>query len=337
MKITKLTIKNFKSLVYFEILDVPDLVILAGPNGTGKSSVLEAILFFKETIGPYQTYTQTGSVVNLGASFTEISISLIVFPQAIVSLKIIHNIELKNDILEGSIKIGKIGNVIEQNIPNELRHMLTAYRIAEFPDIGTFDFFNPNRVMVKKQLINITVGGFNDPQEKIRRLTFSPSEKFSLTKDYLAQCALSDIQTIITKVKKEKIKVGEEDIPDSLKFIKDIFNKLLIPKKFKEVDLSTSPVKFIVETPQGEVDIDDLSSGEKEILFCYTELIKLQPNNSIILYDEPDLHLNQEVERALIPILRRIGKNNQFWMATHSLGIMSSVKYDELFRLENFY
>lgn len=333
MRIKDLTIKNYKSLVEFELVNAPDIVVLAGPNGTGKSSVLEAIVFFKESLGPYHGWTLPGTVVNTAAQFAEISIRFKVFPEEIVYLKKVHNIELKSDILEGYLKIDSNGRM-ERKAPTELRSLMSAYR-KDFPSIGIFDFYNPYRFIGRKRLMSIAVEGFTDPEEKRRRVTFLPAEKFARTKDYLAQCALGDIQTVITKVRKEQVKIGMKDVPDSLRPIKRIFNNLLAPKKFSGVDLSTSPIRFVVETPQGEVDIDDLSSGEKEILFGYTELLKLHPQNSIILYDEPDLHLNQEVERKIVPLLRSIGTNNQFWIATHSFGIMDSVEYNELFRLEN--
>jgi len=336
MKIIDLRIKNYKCLVDFELLDAPDVVVLAGPNGTGKSSVLEAILFFKERIGAYYSWELPGTIVNATAPFAEISIKFKVFPEEIEYLKKLHNRELEGDTLEGWIKIGKNGNLIESKIPNELSILLRTYRNEDFPNVGIFDFYNPNRFMGRKELRSITVGAFDDREEKRRRVTFLPGIKFNLTKDYLAQCALGDLQTLQRKVRKEQVKVGPEDLSDSLEPIKSIFNNLLAPKKLKEVDISSSPITFVVETPQGEVDIDDLSSGEKEILFGYTELLKLHPQNSIILYDEPDLHLNQEVERKIIPILRSIGANNQFWIATHSFGIMDSVEYRELFRLENY-
>lgn len=53
MKITALKIKNFKSLKNVHMADIPDIIVLAGPNGIGKSSILEAILCFKETLETY--------------------------------------------------------------------------------------------------------------------------------------------------------------------------------------------------------------------------------------------------------------------------------------------
>jgi predicted ATPase len=336
MKIKDLTIKNFKSLVDFELLDAPDVVVLAGPNGTGKSSVLEAIVFFKESIGPYYGWTLPGFVVNTGASFAEISVKFKVFPEEKAYLKAAQGMELSTDTLDGWIKVGKHGNILERRIPQQLAFLMKSYRTKDYPNVGIFDFFNPYRVMGRKQVTTIAVGAFIDQEEKRRRVTFSPSEKFDMTKDYLAQCEMSDIQNVVAKVRKERIRIGLEDVPDSLGLIKKIFNSLLAPKKFIGVDLSESPIRFVVETPQGEIDIDDLSSGEKEILFGFTELLKLHPDNSIILYDEPDLHLNQEVQRKIVPLLREIGKNTQLWTATHSFEVMDSVGYNELFRLENY-
>jgi predicted ATP-dependent endonuclease of OLD family len=46
-------------------------------------------------------------------------------------------------------------------------------------------------------------------------------------------------------------------------------------------------------------DIDELSSGEKEIVYGYLWLRTGTPRRSIILIDEPELHLNPAQEYAL--------------------------------------
>ncbi len=43
MQIVKLTTKNFKALSFLEIDDAGSVVTLSGDNGSGKSSVLQAI------------------------------------------------------------------------------------------------------------------------------------------------------------------------------------------------------------------------------------------------------------------------------------------------------
>jgi hypothetical protein len=68
-------------------------------------------------------------------------------------------------------------------------------------------------------------------------------------------------------------------------------------------------------------DIDDLSSGEKEVLFGYLRLRNNAPQHSIVLIDEPELHLNPALLRGFPQFYHQhIGRNlrNQLWLVTHS-------------------
>jgi AAA domain, putative AbiEii toxin, Type IV TA system/Protein of unknown function (DUF4435) len=81
-------------------------------------------------------------------------------------------------------------------------------------------------------------------------------------------------------------------------------------------------MSFPVLTPSGKShDIDDLSSGEKEVLYGYLRLRNSAPRNSILLIDEPELHLNPRLIRGLAAFYHRhLGRshNNQLWLVTHS-------------------
>ncbi len=68
-------------------------------------------------------------------------------------------------------------------------------------------------------------------------------------------------------------------------------------------------------------DIDELSSGEKEVLYGYLRLRNSAPRNSVILLDEPELHLNPSLLQGLADFYHRnLGRamNNQLWLVTHS-------------------
>lgn len=79
---------------------------------------------------------------------------------------------------------------------------------------------------------------------------------------------------------------------------------------------------FPVRTQSGaEHDLDELSSGEKEILYGYLRIRSSAPKNSIILLDEPELHLNPRLIRGLPEFYRKyLGEalGNQLWLVTHS-------------------
>jgi energy-coupling factor transporter ATP-binding protein EcfA2 len=62
---------------------------------------------------------------------------------------------------------------------------------------------------------------------------------------------------------------------------------------------------------------------------------KLNIKNSIILIDEPELHLHPDSEIDLINALRNtVGENGQLIFATHSISILSSLNYDEIFMVK---
>jgi predicted ATP-dependent endonuclease of OLD family len=54
MEISKLEISNFKAVRRLELHDLGDVVVVAGPNGCGKSCVLDAIRFLKSTYAGYR-------------------------------------------------------------------------------------------------------------------------------------------------------------------------------------------------------------------------------------------------------------------------------------------
>lgn len=71
---------------------------------------------------------------------------------------------------------------------------------------------------------------------------------------------------------------------------------------------------------------DGLSSGQKEIiatLFLIWYTTQIQP--SVVLIDEPELHLNAEWQRIFVNKLGEMAPHNQYILATHSEEIFGSV------------
>ena len=91
----------------------------------------------------------------------------------------------------------------------------------------------------------------------------------------------------------------------------------------------------IFENSSGDkFDINELSSGEKQ-LFLRTLAIKmLNPENSIILIDEPELSLHPKWQQRIVDVYRKIGKNNQIIIATHSPHILGSVRKGNIMLLD---
>lgn len=79
-------------------------------------------------------------------------------------------------------------------------------------------------------------------------------------------------------------------------------------------------------------DYNVLSAGEKEVIDILLDLYlhKDQYTDSIYIIDEPELHLNTAIQRRLlIEINKMVPENCQIWVATHSIGFLRAIQ-DEL-------
>ena len=78
-----------------------------------------------------------------------------------------------------------------------------------------------------------------------------------------------------------------------------------------------------------EFEFDVLSSGEKEVVDILLDLYLRQDeyNDTVFLIDEPELHINTSIQRKLlIEINKLIGKKCQLWVATHSIGFLRALQ-----------
>lgn len=335
MKIRKLSIKNFRNIKSLAMENIPDLVVLAGPNGSGKTSIFDAIRIFKAIIGPYnpselgtirstELKNQLKTVVNLKADSAEITIGVQLSESEIKFLSsTFNNDELlaqNQGLLSASIQISKTGsyNILDQSPP--LSELLKHYDPTG--EVGIIEYIPSHREIPRTEVGAITLSPESLDQEKLER-TGAAGQKFSRLKYYLVMMVIYDKMEISDK--------ALEFFPQ----IQDFFKEFFFPKKFEIVHVDRGlRWHFPIKTPDGTHDIDFLSSGEKEILMTYANILRLKLTNSIILFDEPELHLNASLERKVINNLRKIvNAGNQIWVGTHSFEIIGTVPLENLYQL----
>jgi energy-coupling factor transporter ATP-binding protein EcfA2 len=86
---------------------------------------------------------------------------------------------------------------------------------------------------------------------------------------------------------------------------------------------------FITDADTEEqIRANELSSGEKQIVLLFSDIVALQGQTRLFLIDEPELSLNPQWQRQLMPRLLEFteGSEMQLLAATHSIEIMAKYR-----------
>lgn len=324
MKLISFRIENYRNLRLAECTAVPDFMIICGGNGCGKSSLLEALMTAKEHAGSYGNFAFDPKAVSANAEKANISISVSFSPEERDFVKRLYSVDCpEKDDIEIEIVRGGQARVIKRSKPAS--RVLSHYS-ATAGSPGFFDYITAHRQTTKQDLSSWDATFLSD--EKAKQTLAGIQNKFQQTKQYLAGLKMSDLQELQSSLAR-----GSPKHVDSLTDIRQTFDRFFAPLRFKDVYLDRSPFGFVVTTPAGEIDIDDLSSGEKEIFNIFVRFHQLHPNGAVILFDEADAHLHPDLERRYLQELRRIAKGTQVILTTHSPEMMIAAGSDSLYTI----
>ncbi|WP_068913031.1 AAA family ATPase [Acinetobacter sp. WCHAc010034] len=70
------------------------------------------------------------------------------------------------------------------------------------------------------------------------------------------------------------------------------------------------------------ISYDSLSSGERQVIYIFTKVINANENNALILMDEPEISLHLSWQEMLLSEIRKVNKNSQIIIVTHSPAIV---------------
>ena len=299
MKIKNLHIKESKGLrdisINFEKNDeLLDLLVLAGSNGSGKTRVLESILKYFQD---YLDYKQNN--IEAGIFYEEKEKKCISNVQDFFyGLEYFSNHEVNNPLYEKHIEIKNKLDILPKIIyvPTEINFQ--KMDVASTTLVQEYKFIN---------IVNT-----------------------NLIKDIPSYIATKMISAML-KNKNEKVGDVQKKVFNE---INEIFENLSIDVKVEDISQDGRNITLFTNSLGDEFDINELSSGEKQ-LFLRTLAIKmLNPENSIILIDEPELSLHPKWQQRIVDVYRKIGKNNQIIIATHSPHILGSVRKENIMLLD---
>lgn len=292
MRIKSVHAQNTQPVEMFSVDDLSDLVVIAGPNGIGKTRLISAFISFFQNPNPgavqFEIQATSKSEEDAwGKRFLKTE-----NPQDSQLLRTTLQKNRSRRNFNGSILYYESNRTI-QNIQ---------------PLTFQWEMADPWEEQVSWK------SGFGGLANRFQDTLHAIFKKIQNQKTSIANRAIS--------LKQQGHDSMNLEFSDPLDPFREAFSKLLGPKELVKADLQANTLKF--RHNNAEYNINALSSGEREVLNIAFDFLLRKPSDCVIFFDEPELHLHPELSTKLISTLKSIGKNNQFILCTHSPDIISS-------------
>ena len=312
MKIEKVHIKNIKGIKDLELSlkkdnKILDVIVLAGVNGSGKTTILESIKDFFDNRNVNYNEPEKSNI-NLNIFFEDFE---------------------KNNIEEAE----KSSNNYKQPLWNFF-NALRSYNYEKYNNNGLYQNLIAKRFDIPPKIIYVPA---NNSFEEVETETSTLLRNYEFI-NIVNSNVIRDVPSYIA-TRRNYLATIEEDLTMKeitnkvVNEINSIFDILELDVKLKGFSKDEKTMPIFENSAGEEFDINDLSSGEKQLFLRTLSIKMLEPKNSIILIDEPELSLHPKWQQRIIEVYKKIGENNQIIIATHSPHILGSVSNENIFIL----
>lgn len=294
MRLTHIAVRDAMPVRRFEVDDLADVVVLAGPNGVGKTRLIEAIVNSLRNPGA------GGAVTNSHVAATN-NDEQDAWGKAALDIAIPDDAQRLTQTLQVGRRRRKwTSSLINFESDRSIRQLQPLQWSWDMPD--------PNEESISWDL---TYGYMRD------RFQDTIHSMFRLVEQQKQSIATRAIQ-----LKRDGHGTMQLGFADPMDDFKRVFEMLLGPKKLSDPQARLQKLQYIQD---GQVfDFESLSSGEREVVNIAFDFQLRQPRDCIVFFDEPELHLHPELSYKLLRTLRSIGERNQFILSTHSPDVISA-------------
>ncbi len=302
MKLQKLQIKNYKSLVDLEIVEPNPFTVFAGPNGAGKSNIFEALEF-----GDFAREWNKESVLRLFGGDEAIR------PRKLnsednISISISHFYDRIERPFEINIYLGNKREASEKQKNEKPRISNVEIGSTVFCQdelLHTLDF---NRIFIKN--------------EKLLRVKEISDKKLNI------DCA--NLEKVLKRLLDDEI--NREDITEYLELFIPGFEKIEIDSN----NLSGTDTLLIYEKGITKPFTKDLISDGTYNILCLLTAVFQSDEPQFLCIEEPENGLNPFVIETFVELSRNLckDKGHYIWLNTHSQTLIRGLKEEELITVD---
>lgn len=296
MKIQSLEINDYNPIKHFKLENLGNTIIIAGANGSGKTRLKQAIV---------QTL-QGSPVMDLTLAAT------------------------RNEEEDAKYFAGKTIEVKKGIKNNVLNNYITSRKYGAGRFVGSLVQIDSDRSIKAMNYAAVNwFGGDPDDSDTLTNFYFNPfTSRWQDFMNYIHQKSAARDKKIADEVKNNPFKNGDQILtehPDPLEKYQQIFRDLLPGKELQNIN-PASPKEFHYKEGSGSpLPFNSLSSGEQEVVKVVFDFVRKEIRHSVIIVDEPELHLHPTLTFKLIETLKTIGdQTNQFFFLTHSADLIST-------------
>lgn len=205
-----------------------------------------------------------------------------------------------------------------------------------------------NAVKSFQDMAATLVNQYLDDKQKQKRIKNLDRDKLSTILSRIDKISKETKNTILNLLEEKKLKDKQELVrllsnlieaydnqkeqDDNIKNFCDVCNKYLRNKAFY-YDENNLSLKILKNENKKEIEMKDLSSGEKQIISIFSKLYLDNTNrNCIILFDEPELSISLDWQKTLITDIMNSKKCSLLIAVTHSPFIFDNEKLFKITR-----
>jgi energy-coupling factor transporter ATP-binding protein EcfA2 len=290
-----------------------NLTVVVGPRASGKTSLLEAIVLAKESIGAYGLVPRAGSWLRAGAASGII--------RATFALEADEQALAESPDAAISVEIDLAHDAALPRVAPPVRTLFE--RFAFDASVPKLEYFHDERVLV--------AGALTTEADERRLRPTRRTDKYAGLLTAMTALSVQDGGRAIEESQKHGLLLAD-DRPDSLGHyagaIAEIVPELRLLGAIARSPSGAPQLSFInkdgvVVGPEG------LSAGQRQgVLFAGT-FARLGLARSLVLIDVPELHLHGADHETFLARLHRLGGDNQLVVATGSSTIIGSVAREQ--------